>query len=422
MNSISPLEKPDRSLVPHILYFMFCLEVLFVFIKKLSPGLYGIFDLFEKLYPVAAIFILVVFMRQRPNFFWSCAIVSYVLFLTYGVFISIANDKSTKTILVQFYHELKFFPILLLFSTARTCSTVWVSRTIKLIKKLMLISVLLIIFQYALSSAYDTVFSNGGHHEKGFFGPLVLTRAVGWFWHSSQLATFFLMAIVLMAVSMKDEHLAPKARYIVFSIIFMFLSLQRFEMALLFLTGALFAVRRYTGINYKPYVAIGIFLLITVSIISITKDRNYIPIFQYNFDNERNQMLAEAMYTVIESDYLGAGWGTVGSHAAADVVKVYDFNAMKDFWWVKEGRFFYDSYWPHIIGELGWPGSFLLALTMAFMIAGMRTPESALLLTLLLLTSAFSSSTQDIMMLTQFGWMIFLLENLVRLRGSKSSA
>jgi hypothetical protein len=121
--------------------------------------------------------------------------------------------------------------------------------------------------------------------------------------------------------------------------------------------------------------------------------------------------LVESLFTLVDSHYLGAGWGTIGSHAAADVAKVYEYNSMKDIWWIKLGQYFYDTYWPHVIGETGLPGFFLLLLSMVFMIRALKRREASLLMFILIMTSSLSSNAQSLYHLTVFGWFILLLEN-----------
>jgi len=93
------------------------------------------------------------------------------------------------------------------------------------------------------------------------------------------------------------------------------------------------------------------------------------------------------------------------------VANVYEYNAMKDLWWIKLGQYFYDTYWPHVIGETGLPGFFFLLLSMVFMIRAFRRPEASILMFVLILTSALSSNAQSLYHLTVFGWFIMLLEN-----------
>ncbi|MEM7421671.1 MAG: hypothetical protein AAF364_18415, partial [Pseudomonadota bacterium] len=61
------------SIVPHILFTMFILEIFFLMVKKINLALYGPFDLFEKLFPIIAIGLLITVIRPRLNVQWWAA-------------------------------------------------------------------------------------------------------------------------------------------------------------------------------------------------------------------------------------------------------------------------------------------------------------------------------------------------------------
>ncbi len=187
-------------------------------------------------------------------------------------------------------------------------------------------------------------------------------------------------------------------------VLFVFLAIQRFELLLLLVVLMTFWVCRYIDLDYQPYLAGLVLLLFAGGILYVISDKALFWVLLEEFESPRTVYL-------VESNYWGAGWGTIGSHAAADVANVYDYNAMKDIWWVKLGQYFYDTYWPHVIGETGLPGFFLLLLSMVFMIRVLKRPESSILMFVLILTSALSSNAQSLYHLTVFGWLILLLEN-----------
>ena len=194
-------------------------------------------------------------------------------------------------------------------------------------------------------------------------------------------------------------------------IVFVFVAIQRLELMLLFMALMAMKVQRAFNFDYRPILALGVFAFFTwlISFLSIDKDNAWYVL--ENFESPRVIFLVEAVFELFESNFWGAGWGTIGSHSAADVANVYEYNAMKDLWWVQLGQYFYDTYWPHVIGETGIPGYFLLLLSMTFMVCALKRPEASLLLFLLLLTSALSSNAQSLYHLTIFGWFITLLES-----------
>lgn len=404
------MDTRRNTLVPHILFGMFALELFFLFVKKIDATLYSVFDLLEKLYPIVAVVLLAAFMKPRLNAYWWKALGLYSAYLIYGILLSIAQQKGIKIILVQLYHEMKFLPMILLFSVA-VCDQRWSRWTLKIINPIIAFTLILILFQIAAPGAYDALFRNGGHFEQAHIAGMSLPRLVGWFWHPSQISLFFLIASVFFITQYQKGHIRFGLSLVLLSVLFVFVSIQRFELFILFIVLMTFWLRRYLAIDYRPYLAATIFLIYSALVLYLISDQSHFWAILENFKSPRNVFLVEALFTLVETDYWGAGWGTIGSHAAADVANVYEYNAMKDIWWVKLEQYFYDTYWPHVIGETGLPGFFLLLLSMSYMIRALNRPEASLLLFVLILTSALSSNAQSLYHLTVFGWFIMLLEN-----------
>jgi hypothetical protein len=403
-------EVKQVSIVPHILFGMFILELIFLMVKKINLALYGPFDLFEKLFPIIAIGLLVTVIKPKLNAQWWAATALYIGYLLYGILISLANQKGMKIILVQLYHELKFFPMLMLFSVVR-CDEIWTKRTLKVIKPLIVICILLIVFQAGAPGAYDAVFKSGGHFEPGHIGGRLVPRFVGWFWHPGQSALFFTIAAVLISVEYRRGNLRYGHTLTFLCIFFVLCSIQRLELMLLFMALLALKVQRLFNLDYRLVLSLTVFAFFTWMFSYLSVDKNNVWHILENFESPRVIFLVESVFVLFESNFWGGGWGTIGSHAAADVANVYDYNAMKDLWWIKLGQYFYDTYWPHVIGETGLPGYFLLLLSMTFMVCALKRPEASLLLFLLLLTSALSSNAQSLYHLTIFGWFITLFES-----------
>ena len=404
------METNQRSLVPHTLFGMFILELFFLFVKKIDGTIYGYFDAIEKLYPIIAILLLTAFIKPKLNRHWWVALGFYSAYVLYGILISLAHQKGMKIILVQLYHELKFFPMMLLFAMVR-CDERWSKRTMNVIKTIIILTIMLIIFQLAMPGLYDTVFKNGGHFEKAHIAGMLLPRSVGWFWHPSQIALFFMITIVFFIVEHRKGNIKFIFSMVFLSVFFVFISIQRLELFFLFLILLTFWLCRYINLDYRPYLASTVLLLFGGVILYIISDKSNFWWILDNIKSPRMVFLVESLFTLVDSDYLGAGWGTIGSHAAADVAKVYEYNSMKDIWWIKLGQYFYDTYWPHVIGETGLPGFFLLLLSMVFMIRALKRREASLLMFILIMTSSLSSNAQSLYHLTIFGWFIMLLEN-----------
>ena len=404
------MQPQNHSVVPHILFGMFVLELLFLFVKKVDGTLYGLFDLVEKLYPVIAVALLLAFMKPKLNAHWWMALILYGAYIVYGILISMAHQKGIKIILVQLYHEMKFFPMILLFAMAQ-CDERWSGWTLRIIKPIIVVSVLLILFQIAAPGAYDSLFKNGGHFERAHIGGMSLPRLVGWFWHPSQISLFFLIAAVFYIHQFRNGSIRFVFSSVVLSTLFVALSIQRYELFILFIVLLTMWVHRYCSFDSRKYFAALILAFYSGLLLYLASDEAHFWSVLENFKSPRNVFLVEALFTLVESNYLGAGWGTIGSHTAADVAQVYEYNAMKDIWWVRAELYFYDTYWPHVIGETGFPGFFLLLGSMVFMIRALQSPEAGILLFVLILTSALSSNVQSLYHLTVFGWFIMLFEN-----------
>jgi hypothetical protein len=389
---------------------MFILELFFLFVKKIDGTIYGYFDAIEKLYPIIAILLLTAFIKPKLNRHWWVALGFYTAYVLYGILISLAHQKGMKIILVQLYHELKFFPMMLLFAMVR-CDERWSKRTMNVIKPIIILTIVLIIFQLAMPGLYDTVFKNGGHFEKAHIAGMLLPRSVGWFWHPSQIALFFMITTVFFIVEYRKGNIKFIFSMVLLSVFFVSISIQRLELFFLFLVLLTCWLCRYINLDYRPYLAGSVLLLFSGVILYIISDESNFWWILDNIKSPRMVYLVESLFTLVDSHYLGAGWGTIGSHAAADVAKVYEYNSMKDIWWIKLGQYFYDTYWPHVIGETGLPGFFLLLLSMVFMIRALKRREASLLMFILIMTSSLSSNAQSLYHLTVFGWFILLLEN-----------
>lgn len=403
----------QKSLIPYVLFGMFLLEILFIFVKKINAGFYGVFDALEKLYPIIAILILVFFTKPKINKAWWVAMILYCLYIAYGIFITFVKSKGIKIVAVQLYHELKFFPMMMLFSLIQV-EEKWNRITSILLPPLVILTILLIAFQIVASGAYDAVFSNGGHFEKGHIAGMQIPRLVGWFWHPGQIALFFLIVTVYYLNEYRRSATTWIFPKVLLCFSFVFFAIQRFELFLLIVVLLVFFMHRYIRIDYRPYLSLILVVFLGGGVLYILSDQNNFWLILENFKSPRIVFLVESLFTVVESSYLGAGWGTIGSHAAADVAKVYEYNAMKDIWWVKLGQYFYDTYWPHVIGETGLPGFYLLLGSMAFMVVGLRDPRASMLMFVFIMTSTLSSNAQSLYHLTVFGWFIALIESRYR--------
>lgn len=415
MRELKASVKSQEGVSQLILFAMLVLSLLGNFLSKVSSSLFMPFDILGKLFPIIAIALLFVFTRPRLSFYWWAASLSYMLYIFYGVLLSYLNNKGVKIILVQLYHELKFFPLIAVFGLALG-GYKWIELTRKLVIFIMLASLPLALFQFASPGLYTSIFPDGGHINKAIFGPLIVERAAGSFWHGSQLAMFCTASFVFIVALYHRGLIERIAMPLVILSFLLILTIQRFEWVLHILVIFILLARRYIEINYKVYLTYLFFSMFLGYFFYVISDSaNYWEIYE-NFYNERTEFLFHALWELDASHYLGAGWGTIGSHTAKDIADVYQYNGMKDLWWVQENKaYFYDTYWPHVIGETGIPGFVMLVLAMTMTLRALKSAEAVLLAFVFFLTSAFSSSTQDLFFLVVYGWFIYALENLERL-------
>ncbi|NVK40753.1 MAG: hypothetical protein HWE39_05870 [Oceanospirillaceae bacterium] len=394
-------------------FVLVVLEILFGFLKKLDYSFYQVFDALEKLIPIGALVVSAMLLKGRLSRPIALCILFYGLYLIYGVLISYLNGKSSGVIFYQLYHELKFIAIILAFSLLQ-CRESWSHRSVTVCKWVLLLSLPLIAFQLLASGAYDSLFSNGGHFEKGYVGDMQLPRSVGVFWHPSQLAIFALLAVVLLA-SDNNRSIRMRPLYLLLFGLCALLTIQRLELLLLLCCCyAIFLMRDrhklYLSARFGHLIA-AIGLLFCVS--AIVKPDIYAGVVE-SFPSPRAWLFHQSILTLLDSSYWGAGWGTIGSHAAADMTNVYSINDLSSLWWVERRLYLYDTYWPHVIGETGLPGLCFLVLSIACLCRQYVSFNARLIFFVLFLTSLLSSNLQSIFYLMLFGWFIMVTENSTR--------
>ncbi len=412
-------DKGNLSII--ILFFMFVALLIGDFLSKISTSLFIPFDNGSKLFPLIAIAMLMGFMRVKMNFYWWAATGLYVLYLLYGVLVSYLHNKGLKLIAVQFYHEIKFFPMIAVCGLCQADKR-WFDISKKIVTGIAFVSVPLVIFQFVAPSVYTAIFPDGGHINMADLGSLVIQRGAGYFWHGANLAMFATSAFVMIAALYRRGLIEKCMLELTVLTLLLLLTIQRFEWVLHGLVVLILLMRRYLDFDFRPYltyVFMGMFLIFFFYVIA--DSNNYWALYE-NFYNERAEFLFHAFWELDASNYLGAGWGTIGSHTAKDIADVYQYNGMKDLWWVREDKaYFYDTYWPHVIGETGVPGVLFLVLSMTMLLRALRSPEAVLIAFVFFLGSAFSSCTQNLLFLVINGWFICILENLERLYGSKGN-
>ncbi|WP_028293926.1 hypothetical protein [Oceanobacter kriegii] len=397
---------------------LFFLEVISAFFRKISPGYYSYFDSFEKLF-------VVVFLGAFFYFYGSFnrslkfSFALYVLYVIVGSATALSNGVSIGIVAFQIFHECKYF-VFFYVAVFLSCHQVDNDGREKAFYKfcflILLLSIALYIFRVLETGLYENLFSNGGHHEKGYIGNFVLDRAAGVFWHPAQLGFFALFSSVLFLQRLTGESSERGIALsgLLLSMLCLLISVQRLEAAVMF-CSFLLCCWKYTfresdfrggallGVNLGFFV---IFSTVFVAVYGFTEN---VYIFLDEVSSPRALIFQEALYVLQGNFFNGAGWGVVGSHAAADLTESYYYTDLLDTWWWQERKFLYDTYWPHVFGETGLLGGVFLISSMAVLILSVKSFWVRLLVLVFFITGLFSSNMQSVFFLVlALNFMIFI--------------
>lgn len=397
-----------RKLNVGFLYvFILVLELIFVFIRKFSPEIYTLFDAIEKIIPVLLAPVAILAYKHCTSKV-KIAVLLYLAYLLWGVIVSIINNATWSVIFYQLFHETKFLLI---------CLPVFYfnfefkyEETIRVLLKFIVIaSIALVIFQVLLPSVYEIIFPNGGHHEKGFVFDMIVDRNVGIFWHPSQTGYFSLLLIITLFRSGLNE--ITDKPLMILSFLLLVSSIQRLEFFVLTLVLALMLVSNGNDRvkNTLCNVSVPILTLIVVSCLFFFSD--YIYFASLELGSPRMIMYSESIFYLEQTLFLGAGWGTIGSHAAADLTSAYLYSDISDSWWWSEGRFLYDSFWPHVIGETGILGCVLLLSSLGTFVWALNLNGGKILFLAFIVTTFMSSNIQSIFFLVVLSFFILLMRS-----------
>ena len=376
---------------------LFVITILFTFIKKISLELSSYYFSIIRVLPFLCIFVLVqkkIYLRPEVRII----LVYLAALLSWGTLITIVNGKDIVSIPYQYYHEIKYTVIFVLLYGISTSSKILSDRNFnRFVLFIYLLCILDLIFREVNSSLYDNIYIDGGHKGFGDLGDFGIIRHAGIFWHSSQLAFFSSLVLLYYYDSLFSIHTRSlkKLLIIFLSIVMILASKQNFELLSIFLTLLLAMSVKFKFIKSNWLSPITLFILFFSLII--------VPAVMY-FANLGLGELADAprfiffkyaYQELLNSNLLGSGWGTLGSHAAADVTNAYDTIIWQQYWWVKEGLYFYDTFWPHIIAELGIPGLLISIVLMSRIASLFQSLNSKLMYLFLVLTSLSTSNVQS---------------------------
>ena len=376
---------------------LFVITILFTFVKKFSLELYSYYFTFIKLIPILCVLVLLkkkIFLMPQVR----TILIYLVILLVWGTLITLVNGKNLAAIPYQYYHEIKYTVVFSILYGISTNSKILSGKNFFIFVLVIFFLCLVdLIFREISPSLYDHIYKYGGHMGVGDFGDIGLIRHAGIFWHSSQLAFFSSLVLLYYYDSLFSTHTRTlkKLAIIFLSIVMILASKQNFELLSIFVILLLALTVKLKVIRSNWITPITFFILI-ISLIAVPSVMYFANLGLGELaDAPRFIFFNHAYQELLNSNFLGSGWGTLGSHAAADVTNAYDTIIWQQYWWVKEGLYFYDTFWPHIIAELGLPGMLISIVLMSSIVSLFRSLNSKLMYLFLVLTSLSTSNVQS---------------------------
>jgi hypothetical protein len=392
-----------------LLWIFFILATCFAFVRKMSGELYFYYDLLEKLLPIILLGLYITFIKVYNIKDHTTLACIFGLYLLIGIITTLVNSGSISIVFYQMYHELKL-PLIVTASILIPLQHDYKKPMFLVIKFILIVSLVLIIFRYGMSSLYDAIFSNGAHKAAGDFGSADLKRYAGIFWHPSQLAIFCILSSLFFHFHKRNLRRPEYILWTTLAIMLLLLTTQRFELLIFTLIFSIISLVTILNRKSIPLPLVTSMALLTLLLI--------VPAFYFQEIFTRSELsevprfifYKQAYIYLLDSHFLGVGWGNIGSHAAADMTNIYDIGPLSGFWWAREGLYFYDTYWPHVIGETGILAVLVLITFCYKLHKSIKTIHGQLAFFLLIMSSIFSSNLQSIFYLITVTWFILYFE------------
>ena len=369
--------------------------LLFTYVKKISIETFSIYSAVEKIIPILCVGILLT-KKLYTNNAVKRTIFALIAFLGWGIFISLLNGKNSSIIIYQIYHEIKY-PTLFMIGCGISIRSRYLSsnRFNRFILLILVLCFLVIAFREIAPSAYNSLYKDGGHLGRGDFSDFNIVRHSGIFWHSSQLAVFSSLVIIYYISELKSKSKISTLTLCGLSVVCLLFSRQRFELLCLLTVISIYILVSIRVLNQRNLSKL-LFIILISSLLVAPLSIFFIHVDLDKFrEVPRFVFYSRSYLELIDSAFLGKGWGTIGSHAAADMTDAYNTIYWQQYWWIKEGLYSYDTFWPHIIGELGLPGLFLCVTLVCTMLNLFTSINSKLMFLFLVLTSLSSSNLQS---------------------------
>jgi len=297
-------------------------------------------------------------------------LIFFMVYLLVSFFTGILRNLNFLQVFVQFFLELKIVILLLIpFGMSKDQLSWFLGRYIKFCKLVIVLSIPIIVWQFLSPSLYYSIFRYSA--DTGvFFLPsgTPIPRGSGIFWFTGQLALFSGLSFLYFYFQYTLNNRRFTLIWIFLSILVLFLTFSRLEIAGTFLS-LLFVLFLYRYGNSKK-----IIILFSLSIVLIIFwdgiSALFISAISENQLNEISRSIAPrtVFYFVaflIANQYFpfGSGLGSYGGQASvifdSYIYNSYDF---EKFWWYRSKVALTDTFWPHILGESGYVGLVLFVL------------------------------------------------------------
>lgn len=283
----------------------------------------------------------------------------YYLFLIFiGIYPILLSGKGFAPAILQIFLNTKFFLYTIFLSFGHNSEKLW-RWLLKLFKGIILVNLGLIFLQFTNEPLYFSLFDSSGADGRIVVNGNMVERAVGVFWHSSQLATF--CCLVLFAF----WRLRQNIFWNFLIIVELLLSFQRQEIATVLIC---FIVCFYLFNKNNRAFTLKI-AKILLPIVAIIISYLFVKFFSDSFsryidsyslletDDTRLIFYLNSINIAISYFPFGSGLGTFGGHAAYLFDSVlYGQLGFDNYWWYREGRYMTDTYYPQVIAETGFIG------------------------------------------------------------------
>lgn len=345
--------------------------------RFIKPGLFA----YWQFYMVGASLVGIPFflrsLKDRNNFWMYLALSSFAIFLLCGLMSTMYGHTTTiPAVAFQLFADFKPF-LLIIFGFGVRWDKVTEKSVWTMINTVWFFMLVFVLWEWASPAAYYGLFTKIDFSaDPANFFP---SRAVGFFEHSSMLASASANLAILCAIRMfMNQQFDRKSLFFLIMYLLMLVcSVQRQELlsavACLGLILMLIKPER-VRINTLLAVSAMVVLLGTFWIVfsdNMTKEASTWGLGEGgHVEHPRAQIFAGSVLLADKNFPLGSGLGTYGGAGAEKYNQaVYEELGFKNYWWYGRENYLMDMYWPNPIAEAGYIGSGFLLLAYFFLFA-----------------------------------------------------